>query len=358
MWIKNAWYAAAFSDAVTVDPVPVTLLDTPMVLFRGDGGRLAVLEDRCPHRSVPLSFGRRVGNTIRCRYHGLQVDTTGACVRIPCQERIPRGAKVKTYPVIERHGLVWIWMGQPEGADEASVPDFSYLDDPAWTACVGYHFVEADYRLINDNLLDLSHESYVHDTTIGNDAVAQAPVSVERTQTQLRVHRTILKCDPPPFYVKATGFTEPINRWHTTIFTPPATHIIENGSYPATASRNQALERRVLHAISPATRTSSHYFWGVARQYRRGDAALTEYIRTQTAATFDQDKEILELQQQALARSGKPPFSLAFETDSGPIQARRMIDQLVASEAAPVPAPAGDNAGTLRSISAQLRSYP
>jgi phenylpropionate dioxygenase-like ring-hydroxylating dioxygenase large terminal subunit len=334
MWIKNAWYAAAFSTDVTVEPVAVSLLDTPLVLFRGEGGKLAALDDRCPHRSVPLSFGRRVGNTLRCGYHGLQIDTNGSCVRIPCQERIPANAKVKTYPVIERHKLVWIWMGRSALADEATVPNFHYLDNPEWAACVGYHYVKADYRLLNDNLLDLSHESYVHDTTIGNDAVAQAPVSVVRGETELRVHRDILNCEPPPFYVKATGFTEPINRWHTTIFTPPCTHVIENGSYPATASRAQALERRVLHAVSPATRGSSHYFWGVARQYRRDDEALTEYIREQTAMTFDQDREILELQQQSLERSGNPPFSLALNTDAGPIQARRLIDQLIAKEAA------------------------
>lgn len=333
MWIKNAWYAAAFSANVTTDPVPVTLLNTPVVLFRGEGGTLAALEDRCPHRSVPLSFGQRVGNTIRCRYHGMQIDTSGSCVKIPCQDKIPNNAKVKTYPVVERHKLVWIWMGKPELADDALVPNFYYLDDPEWAACTGYHYVEADYRLMNDNLLDLSHESYVHDATIGNDAVAEAPVSVERTESEIRVHRDILNCKPPPFYVKATGFTEPINRWHTTIFTPPCTHIIENGSYPTSSSRAEALERRVLHAVTPATSGTSHYFWGVARKYRRDDEALTHYIREQVAATFDEDKEILELQQRSLARSGNPPFSLAFNTDQGPVQARRMIDQLVAKEA-------------------------
>ena len=335
MWIKNAWYAAAFSTDITGAPVPVMLLDTPLVMFRGEDGTLAAMDDRCPHRSVPLSYGRIVNGNLRCGYHGIQIDTSGSCVKIPCQDKIPANAKVKTYPVVEKYTLVWIWMGQPELADEAAVPDMHYFDDPEWTACGGYHFVKADYRLMNDNLLDLSHESYVHHTTIGNDAVAQAPVSVERTETEVRVHRDIRNCEPPPFYIKATGFTEPINRWHTTIFTPPGTHVIENGSYPVSASRAQALERRVLNTVSPATRDTAHYFWGVARQYRRDDTALTEFLREQTAQTFDQDLEILELQQQALTRTGNSPFSLAFNTDAGPIQARRMIDQLIEKEATP-----------------------
>lgn len=332
MWVENAWYAASFLKDIGDHPKSVTLLGRPLVIFRTETGKLAVLDDRCPHRSVPLSFGRRTGEHLRCSYHGLQVDAEGNCVRIPCQDRIPANARVRAYPVAERHSLAWVWMGDCAFANADEVPDFHYLDDPEWTACTGYHFINADYRLLNDNLLDLSHESYVHDTTIGNDAVAEAPVKVERTETQIRVHRDIWNCEPPPFYVKATGFNERINRWHTTIFTVPSTHVIENGSYPASSSRSHALERRVLHAISPATPTSSHYFWGVARQYRPDDHELTEYIRLQTAETFDQDKQILELQQKALERTGDGAFSLALATDKGPVQARHAIERMIARE--------------------------
>lgn len=333
MWIENSWYAVAFIDDIGKSPVPVTVLDRKLVVYKGGNGVVAALADRCPHRGVPLSYGKVIGNEIRCGYHGLRINAEGRCVKIPCQTQIPAQAQVRCYPVAEKYRLVWVWMGKLEEADEAAIPDFHYMDDPEWVTCVGYHYVKANYQLLNDNLLDLSHESYVHDTTIGNDAVAESPVSMTRSATEIRVHRDILNSEPPAFYIKATGFTEKINRWHTTIFKPPGNHIIENGSYPSTGSKSQALERRVIHVITPATETTSHYFWGVSRQYAKDDAALTEYIREQIKATFDQDAEILELQQNSVGGEGSV-FPMALVTDTGPIHARRLISQLVAKESA------------------------
>ncbi len=332
MWIENSWYAAAFAETVKDKPVPVTILDRKLVLFRGSGGHLTALADRCPHRGVPLSYGKVVGEEIRCGYHGMRINREGVCVKIPCQTNIPSEARVRTYPLEVRDKMVWVWMGKPELADPQKIPDFHYMDDASWVTCTGYHHVKANYQFLNDNLLDLSHESYVHDTTIGNDAVAESPVSMTRSDSEVRVHRDILNSEPPAFYVKATGFTENINRWHTTIFTPPGNHVIENGSYPSNGNRSQALERRVMHIITPATATTSHYFWGVSRQYSRDDENLTEYIRQQISETFDQDAEILELQQLSVGSEGSV-FPMALVTDVGPIHARRMIAKLISKEA-------------------------
>ncbi|MES2510389.1 MAG: aromatic ring-hydroxylating dioxygenase subunit alpha [Pseudomonadota bacterium] len=333
MWLENSWYAVAFADAVKDEPIAVTALDQKLVLFRGESGEITALADRCPHRGVPLSYGKVLGNDLRCGYHGLRINSEGVCVKIPCQTQIPSQARVRRYPLEVKYKLVWVWMGKAELADPSKIPDFHYMDDPEWVTCTGYHHVKANYQLLNDNLLDLSHESYVHDTTIGNDAVAEAPASMTRSDNEVRVHRDILNAEPPAFYIKATGFTENINRWHTTIFTPPGNHVIENGSYPATGSRDQALERRVMHVLTPATETTTHYFWGVSRQYARDDAELTEYIRQQIAETFDQDAEILELQQSSIGAEGSA-FPIALVTDAGPVQARRMLSQLIAREAA------------------------
>lgn len=331
-FLRNCWYAAGFSHEVGQGLLARTLLGEAVLLYRTEAGQPVAMQDRCPHRGVPLSMGRRLGDLVRYAYHGLRIDPQGQCREIPCQERIPAQAKVRTFPVAERHAQVWIWMGDPALADPAQVPDVHWLDDPAWTACTGYHRIEAHYQLLTDNLLDLSHESYLHEHTIGNEAVARAPVTTTVEGSTVRVHRDIRDCDPPPFYVKATGFTTKIHRWHTTLFRPPAFNLIENGSYPVDKDRSQALERRVIHIATPETVGSTHYFWGVARQYQRDDAELTEFIRVQSARTFDEDKVMLEAQQRALGEEGGSAFPVALVTDAGPIQARRLLQRLIDQE--------------------------
>lgn len=332
MWLHNSWYVAGFSREVGASLIARTLIDQPVVMYRGADGKVVAMADKCPHRGVPLSMGRLIDDTIRCTYHGIRINSGGQCVRIPCQETIPDRMRVRTYPVEERYKLVWVWMGEAEQADPALIPDFHWMDDPEWTACDGYHHVHANYQLLNDNLLDLSHESYVHDKTIGNEAVAEAPVHTAEADGAVRVHRDILGCEPPPFYVKAAGFSMRINRWHTTIFYPPSFHLIENGSYPADGQRTEARERRVMHFITPETETSTHYFWGVARAYQQDDAALTEYIREQIHQTFDEDKEVLEAQQRSLGTQVDASFASALRTDAGPIRARRLVRQLIEAE--------------------------
>jgi phenylpropionate dioxygenase-like ring-hydroxylating dioxygenase large terminal subunit len=134
-------------------------------------------------------MGRLVGDILQCHYHGLRYDATGACVRVPGQDTIPPGACVKAYPVVERHRWLWIWMGDPALADPAAIADFHWLDDPAWGAKTQYLHVQANWQLIVDNLLDLTHLAFVHETTIGNSAlVDNANVKVERAPSNVVGH--------------------------------------------------------------------------------------------------------------------------------------------------------------------------
>src|SRR5258705_6663487 len=144
----------------------------------------------------------------------------------------------------------------------------------------------------------------------------------------------MLNIEAPPFYQRTTGFTGRINRWHTNHFTPPGFHIIENGSMPADApDKSQALERKVLNLITPETPTSSHYFWGIVRQFRLDDRELTDYIRAGIIRTFDQDKAVLEAQQGAL---GPDPDSVTFpvsiRVDTGPTQGRKLLQSMLTRE--------------------------
>jgi vanillate O-demethylase monooxygenase subunit len=331
-WLVNCWQAAAYAGEVGSQLLARRFLDEPVVLFRDSSGTVQAIADACAHRGLPLSRGRLHGDTVQCGYHGMRFAGSGACVAVPGQDSIPSRARVRSYPIAEKYGLVWIWMGDPEASAATPIPDVHWFDDPEWTCVTGYHHVGADYRLLNDNLLDLSHETFVHQETIGNAAVADSPVTAEITNGTVRVSRTMRECEPPPLYVRVTGFTEKIDRWHTTIYTPPGVLVIENGSMPSGSDRSAAKERRVLNLVTPESATSSHYFWGVARQYDRDDHDLTDFLRKATAETFDQDKELLEAQQQSLGPNPAEAFAVRIKVDAGPILGRRLLDECVARE--------------------------
>ena len=327
MFLTDCWQVAAYSSEVGRRLLKRTIADMPVVMYRQESGAPVAMEDRCPHRFVPLSLGCLEGDVVRCGYHGMRFAPSGACVGIPGQDAIPAKARVRTFPMMERHRFVWIWMGDAAKADASLVPDFHWMDDARWAAAEGYHHVEADYRFLVDNLLDLSHETFVHPETIGNAGVAESPVSVSIVDRKtVRAHRDMLACEPPPQFVALAGFSGRIDRWHTTFYTPPGCCVIEVGAVPA-ASKDVAhgFEARILNLITPETGRSSHYFWAHARNVRVDDRELTNRIRSSVAETFDQDKVILEAQQRAVDRVGSADPGVVIKVDAGPVQGRRVL---------------------------------
>ncbi|MBM3608910.1 MAG: Rieske 2Fe-2S domain-containing protein, partial [Alphaproteobacteria bacterium] len=115
MWPENCWYIAGFAHELERDGerrlLARRLLDRAVVIWRTGDGKLAALQDRCPHRLVPLSTGKLAGDHVECGYHGLRFDASGACAFVPGQDTLPKGAPVKIFPIAERHALLWIWFG-------------------------------------------------------------------------------------------------------------------------------------------------------------------------------------------------------------------------------------------------------
>jgi phenylpropionate dioxygenase-like ring-hydroxylating dioxygenase large terminal subunit len=124
MFIRNAWYTAAWTDEIAERPLGRRICNEPIVFFRDRQGRIAALTDRCCHRSSPLHLGTVVEQGLQCGYHGLIFDRAGRCVYIPAQDRIPERAKVPSYPVVEKDQLVWVWIGDPAKGDESKIVDF------------------------------------------------------------------------------------------------------------------------------------------------------------------------------------------------------------------------------------------
>ncbi|HEY8580928.1 MAG TPA: aromatic ring-hydroxylating dioxygenase subunit alpha [Beijerinckiaceae bacterium] len=340
-FLWNAWYVAGwpreFGDAL----VAKTLLGRPLVFYRAADGDVVALEDRCPHRHVPLSQGVRAGDEIECAYHGLAIDRTGRCVRVPAQESIPTRARIASYPTTELHGWTWIWMGDPARADVALIPDFHWLGDPAYAATGDTKHVEADYRLLNDNLLDLSHVGFVHATTIGNAEMgAKGEIRVERIPRGVRVTRWVLDCAPPPTYCK-TGVFKPddrIDRWQIIDYeAPSAIRIHVGGALAGTGApqgrRVGGLGMWVLHAMTPETETTTHYHWAVGRDFHVDDPEVTKIVGREISTAFEQDREILKIQQASILRHGAPR-SVDIAADAGGVQARRILAEAIRREQA------------------------
>jgi phenylpropionate dioxygenase-like ring-hydroxylating dioxygenase large terminal subunit len=339
MFLRNFWYVAASGHEITRKPLGRMILGEPVVFFRKEDGTPVALEDRCAHRHLPLSMGKLVGDLLQCHYHGLCYDGTGQCVKVPGQNAVPPGARVKSYPVAERHRWLWIWMGDAARADPDLIPDFHWLDDPQWGAKASYLHVKANWQLIVDNLLDLTHLAFVHESTIGNAALVEnAAVKVERAPNSVIVTRWTINAPAPPTFVKAGGFTTPVDRWQIIDFAPPAHLRLDVGATPTGTGAPQGrrvggITMRNLNAITPETETTSHYFWGQAHDWDIGNRALTDMLLDQITTAFLEDVAVFEAQQRNMTLLPNAP-QVDINADSGVIQARRILERIHREEEA------------------------
>ena len=337
-FLLNCWQVAAYRrEIVPGRMLPRRIANEPLVLFRTSNGRVVAMEDRCPHRSAPLSQGMLIGDVVRCGYHGLRYDAQGKCVLIPGQGFIPPKAKARTFAAVERYTMVWVWLGNQERADPALIPDVHWMDDPEWIASEGYHHVAANYKLLNDNLLDLSHETYVHVHTIGNEAVADTPVEVKADDQAVRVTKEIESCNPPPLYqyLARVPATASVKRWQRTLYLPPGYIVIDVGVEPlGEIAGSNRVEGRVIDLITPETDSSSHYFWAFSRNFRLQEPEVTEFLRDGVRRTFDEDKEMLEAQQRVLGTGDHDPaYKVVVKADAGAMQGRRLLASMIEAEA-------------------------
>lgn len=353
---RNNWYVAAFSADVGAAPVGRTICGDAVALFRTASGRLAALEDRCVHRGMPLTLGGKCsGEIIQCPYHGLEFDADGQCVRIPGQERIPAGAKLITYPVREQDDLIWIWMGEACMAAGSTPPEHGVHRDPQWARASSFFFVvQADWQLVNDNLLDLTHVPFVHKQTIGADAAshtANARVETRRIGRRIEYNIHMPNVDPPPMYRQSFDFKGKIDRWQEMEFVPGRLRLWSGGMDAGTGAlegkRQGGVQFVTLHAITPSTATSCYYHFTRSVNFGLEDKELHRRLHDASVLTVEmEDKPIIEAVQQ---RSLQNPDRLFIDTrwDVGPRHARRIVDEMIEEEnQAPSPRPAKTPART------------
>jgi len=330
-FLKNYWYVGASSEELSDKPLARRLLNMPIVLFRGKSGQVGALDDRCAHRMTPLSLGRIDGDMIECGYHGWAYNCAGNCIRLPGVEN-PQKIAVRSFPIVEKWGWVFIWMGNPDEAEEHKLPDFHVIGEDKWVGAGSMLPVEAHCDLIRDNLLDLTHAKYTHKQTLATDDIDKVPVSSEREGDLVRVKRVMKNIQPSPFFARAVGYTKNIIHRQTTEFTPGCNIVIRlRGNSVPDTTENLRNGFRVLNAMTPETDTSTHYFWWLGRNYDQGNASLTQWMKDANARTFLEDKAVLEAQQRNMTLN-PDQRPIPSPVDKGLTLAAKLTEELLLRE--------------------------
>jgi vanillate O-demethylase monooxygenase subunit len=343
---RNQWYVAAYGREVERRLLSRTVLGERLALYRTRGGPVVALADRCVHRGYPLSASQLVDDTVVCGYHGFTYDPTGTCVAVPGQARVPRTARVASYPIAEQDSFVWVWIGQAELADTTPIPRAPWLADPGWATTSGMEPLAAHWSLLVDNLMDLSHETYLHGGYIGTPEVAQTPITttVDEDANVVHVSRRIADGECPPFYSTSTGLSGRITRWQDIEYHPPCLYLLHSRIAPAGSlpredgSDPDAFHAEIVYAITPSTQDSTLDFWAVARDFATGDEEVTRFLHDSNREVVRQDVRALDLLHSLIA--GDPPGAqeLSINLDTGALAARRLLARMAQESPAAVSA--------------------
>ena len=343
IYLRNTWYVAAQSEEIGKTPKSRTLLDERVVLFRTESGKAAILADRCPHRFAPLSLGKVCGESLTCGYHGLSFDSAGECVGNP-HGPVPRAARVRAYPSFERYGYVWFWPGDPAKADPQTLPAFPYLEAPEGFSVVkSYLHVKANYQLVVDNLLDLSHVPFLHPIFAVEGVSTQK--DLDKTTTRVTrgsdrvISRRVRSGLPPNKPAREIfGFgPEPVDmRTHMTWFAP-ALLDFDLGTCLTGTPEADGLCLPSAHYVTPETELTCHYFVSSGRNMRRNEPDIDRHIAGVMDTAFRlQDEPMIEAVQDCMGPTGDLDSMrpLLLQTDGAPVEARRILASLIATEQA------------------------
>ncbi len=338
MFLKNCWYVAAWSKDIGRSLQAETFLGENVVLYRQEDGTPVALEDACPHRKLPLSAGNLKGDHVECGYHGLTFDCSGACVAAPTQsDSIPRRAVVRSYPVVDRYRLLWIWMGDPALADPDKIFPVDNFDSPTWGLTDGGVMdINCHYLWMCDNLLDPSHVAWVHVSSFAGAGTDDAPLDLNKTDRGVIVSRWISGQPPSPYYAKIVEFEGVCDRLqhyemclpaiglNKSIYTPVGT-----GGYDS-----EPVEKTFINIsynfMTPIDEDRTRYFWFQHRNGRAEDAEVSKFMNDGALMAFNEDREILEKVHDGMKNAKTPNIDLGL--DAGAKSFRLMLDRAIKAE--------------------------
>jgi phenylpropionate dioxygenase-like ring-hydroxylating dioxygenase large terminal subunit len=340
-WPMNAWYVAAWDHEVNRTLLPRNVAGRPVVLYRTTGGQAVALADACWHRLVPLSMGKLCGDDVQCGYHGIRYDSEGKCTFMPAQETINPSASVHAYPIVERHRFIWVWPGDPAQADPDNIPDMYSNDAPGWVGGGRMIEVKANYQLLLDNLMDLTHEEFIHSSSIGSQALSVAPFETEHDGDTVTVTRLMPNISAPPLWQRMINIKYPeydglVDRWQIIRYTAPSTITIDVGVAKAgtgafDGDRSQGVSGWVLNTMTPTGPKSAMYHWAFNRDFALDADDVTADLIAGVARVFAEDEAMLNAQQAAIdANPGYDFYNL--NIDAGGMWVRRILRNMVDKE--------------------------
>ena len=338
-FLENAWYVVAQSQQIKHQLLSLKLLGEQLLFYRDSEGRAVALEDACPHRKLPLSMGRLKGDTVQCGYHGLTFDACGKCVDAPTQDKIPSNAIVRSYPVIEKYRLVWVWMGQPELADAKQIPEFDDYDNADWGLTDGGMLeCQCHYLYLLDNLLDPSHVAWVHETSFASVGTEDIPLTIEDTEKGVLVSRWIKNIDPPPYYAEMLSFSGKVDRLQYYEALMPSVAI--NMSTYARAGHGgnsddlpeDSYRMRSYHFITPIDAHSTRYHWFQHYNTNTRDEGVRAKLNEGAKMAFEEDRIILEAVE--VGMSARRRANLDLQLDIGSRKFRKKLNALIKTEKA------------------------
>jgi phenylpropionate dioxygenase-like ring-hydroxylating dioxygenase large terminal subunit len=363
----NAWYAVAWDHEVNRQQIlSRTIAGKPMAFYRTADGRPVALADACWHRLAPLSMGKLVGEEgIQCPYHGLEYNSAGRCTHMPAQETINPSAMVPSYPVVERYRYLWVWPGDATEADPDLIPDMHQMDDDEWAGDGLTIEAACNYQLVLDNLMDLTHEEFVHGASLGQAELSGSDFETRReADGSVTVERWMYDVEPPPFWRKNMrdrfpDFEGRVDRWQIIHYYAPSTICIdvgvaEAGTGAREGDRSYGVNGYVMNTITPETERSCHYFWAFMRNYRLDSQLITTQLRQGVEGVFGEDEEMLRAQQAAIDANPDHEF-YSLSVDAGGMWVRRILDGMLEAEGrsgAAAPAPAASAVSALDRIAA------
>lgn len=352
-FLKNIWYVAGWSsEFVGAGPFARTIANEAVVLYRKKDQQIAALADRCPHRWAPLSGGRVEGDDIRCMYHGIRFRSDGSCSEVPGQNQSAPNLCVRVYAAVEKHQLVWVWVGDPARADPGSIPDLSMLDEPSRRIYHSSLDYAAHYSLICDNLLDLSHIGFLHEKTAGLRVVDVADMAAgscympggseaKLIDRGIRVESWV--SGPAARNVSLPKRVPDGDLWTRTDFLVPGIFISVDRMYPygmadrcgrapPTPDRESLSDVMSIQAVTPISRRHTRYFYSFGPRASEVDVSEGATMWSIAMATFAEDVRMIEAQQKIIDQHPGDQMG-GIAADRGFTLYRNLVKRLSSEEA-------------------------
>lgn len=327
-FIEDEWYVVAFAREIGRHLLKRTILSHRLVMYRDLHGIPIGLADRCAHRSFPLSAGVLEDNSIVCGYHGFRYDSNGECIEVPSQASCPKGIAVRRYALVEREPFVWGWFGDFSDADPSRIPDTHWLENGEWASSEDYFHLPGNYVSLHENLLDLTHLSYVHAKSFGTPDYARAPYVVHAENNRFRITRTVIPTTLPPIWANTTGIThDHAARVATSEFVSPGLHVVSVRFYDANLPQDvrPVFEIRTCHVPTPETNETTHYFIVHSRDFKIQDPSITAFMQEQLMAAFREDVQALSVLEEVLSQSDPSRYEISVASDAAAVAMRRYL---------------------------------